>query len=148
MIRAATLDDLNALVRIEKNAFNTSIYHLTPRRQFRYLLTKANAQIWIAMLKGEPCGYIILLLRKNTQFGRLYSIAVTSDHQGGEIGKALFLHAEKCIKQEKLNGMILEIRADNARHLERYIYLGYTIFGRIENYYPDESACIKLKKVF
>ena len=52
MIRAAALDDLDALVGIENRCFDSD---RIPRRNFRYLLTKANA----ATLVERPVAYLV-----------------------------------------------------------------------------------------
>lgn len=147
-IRLATLDDLPALDRVERETFSPALYHRLSKRQYRYLLTKGNCEIWVASTNGTLCGAAILFYRKNSAYGRLYSIAVTPDAQGGDVGKALLTRAEDSIKQRGLKGIIQEIRADNARLKDRYTRLGYTITGTQADYYPDGASCLKLKKDF
>ncbi|MCB1652011.1 MAG: GNAT family N-acetyltransferase [Alphaproteobacteria bacterium] len=148
IIRRAQTSDISDLTRIETRTFDPEKYHLTSRANLRHLLNKGNAELWLAFKDKTPCGMTILLFRKNMSWGRLYSIAVLPEFQGGDIGKKLFEHAENTIKAKKLRGMILEIRADNTRHKERYLKRGYTLWGQTPNYYPDGAPCIKLKKTF
>lgn len=147
-LRLASVKDLDALVDLEGRCFDSSLYHQTPRRQFRYLIQKGNAEIWLSQKNGTICGSIILFFRKNSRFGRLYSINVLPEYRGGDIGKILFQKAEERSKKKAGSGMLLEIREDNLSHLERYKRIGYKIVGRVGDYYPDNAACIKLKKIF
>lgn len=147
-IRTAKPEDTNALYEIETACFNPDQYHQTHKRQIRYLLTKGNADILLLEDKTGICGYSIILYKKRSTLGRLYSIAVKPELQGGEIGKKIFDASENAVKKRGLKGMILEIREDNNRHLERYLKLGYTQFGKAPDYYPDRASCLKLKKIF
>lgn len=147
-LRQAGLADLDALCAVEKESFDPLHYPLTTRRQFRYLLSKGNCEIWVAVRQDKICGMVVLFFRKNTYVGRLYSIVVHPDFQGGLIGKALFEASEAVIKAKGLKGMVLEIRGDNARHLVRYQKLGYVAVDILPDYYPDGMAAIKLRKLF
>lgn len=148
MIRAATLNDLDDLVKLEKKAFDPMIYSIMPRRQFKYLIEKGNAEIWVEERNNILCGSATLLYRKNSQMIRFYSLSVDPDFQGGEIGKDMFKFAESRVKDKNLKGMLLEIRGDNTRLFDRYMRLGYSKTYTVPNYYPDGEMCIKLKKVF
>lgn len=146
--RLASVKDLDTLVKMEKASFPPDKYHHTPRRQFRYLIQNGNAEIWLVENDRIICGSIIMLYRKNSAFGRMYSIGVLPEYQGGTIGKALFEKAEKACKDKGCKGMMLEIRSDNLRHLERYKNIGYAMTKEVGNYYPDEQSCIKMRRIF
>ncbi|QDU81253.1 ribosomal-protein-alanine N-acetyltransferase [Polystyrenella longa] len=146
-LRAARINDLDDLLQIESESFSTESYPLTSRRQFRYLLTKAkNVELFVACLDKNVVGYGLLFFRKNSFWGRLYSISVRPEYQGGAVGKQLFERAEQRIRKRKQKGMLLEIRADNQKHLKRYLGLGYQLIDTIPDYYPDGSAALKLRK--
>lgn len=146
--RRAIIQDLDTLVKMEGASFSPEQYHHTSRRGFRYLIQKGNAEIWLADMGGVICGSIVMFYRKNSKFGRMYSINVLPEYQGGAIGKALFEKAEQACKNMGLRGMTLEIRSDNLRHLERYKNNGYARYKEVDNYYPDKQSCIKLRRLF
>lgn len=148
MIRKASIDDVEVIDAIEKKVFDTACYDLTSKMQYRYLLTKGNAEIWLAEHCGTICGAIVLFFKRNSAWGRLYSIAVLPEFQGKEIGKNLFEQAEHRIKQRRLKGMTLEVRKDNRKHIERYTKLGYQPYYEVVDYYPDGESCLKMKKLF
>ncbi|MAT14076.1 MAG: hypothetical protein CMJ46_02260 [Planctomyces sp.] len=146
-IRPANLSDLDALLEIEEYAFSPEKYPLTSRRQFRSILNGiTNAELYVATEKGVVCGYVLLYYRANSRWGRMYSIAVHPDFQGGRVGKLLFETAEKRIRERHLTGLSLEIRADNHRHRERYTGLGYQLVEQLADYYPDGTAALKFRR--
>ncbi|MEZ6047487.1 MAG: GNAT family N-acetyltransferase [Planctomycetaceae bacterium] len=148
-IRAANLSDLESLQRIETAAFSSEKYPLTSQAQFQRLLNKAkNIELFVATRRSEVVGYILLFYRSNSQWGRLYSIAVHPDSQGSDVGKRLFDFAEQRILKRKLKGLTLEIREDNQRHFERYLKRGYVQVAEVSDYYPDGAAAIKRAKCF
>lgn len=145
-IRLATIHDLDALVQIEEASFAPDKYHLQTRQQYRHLLTRGNCDILLALDDQTPSGMLSIFYRKGANWGRMYSIAVKPEFQKGRIGKDLYLAFEKRLHEKKLRYALLEIRADNQRHLDRYLGLGYKEVRRAADYYPNGSACIKLKK--
>ncbi|MCB1593122.1 MAG: GNAT family N-acetyltransferase [Alphaproteobacteria bacterium] len=146
-LRKATIKDAKALTELELSAFDPAIYHRISGRQFRYLLTKANAETWVALCGKEICGYGTLLFRKNWDKAHFYSLAVSPAFQGKEIGKKLFEEVEAQARK-KYPAMSLEIREDNKKLLERYLKSGYSEERLVPDYYPDRCACIKMKKIF
>lgn len=147
-IRKATLHDLDALMAIELSVFSPASYHLTNKRQYHYLLTKAKAEIWVTECDKVICAAAVLFFKKNTSLIRLYSIAVLPEFQGNAVGKALFEHAEDQVRLNAKKGLTLEVRLDNQRHTQRYLKLGYQPYSEVDEYYPDGMACLKLKKLF
>ena len=146
--RRATIEDLQSLHSMEILVFPKEQYHTTPRRQYRYILTKANAEIWVAEQDKIVIGAVVIFFRKNSFFGRLYSLAVHPDYRNLSIGKNLFLKAEKVIKSKNLIGLILEARADNKQLSSFYKKLGCVQVRTIDNYYPDTCEALKFKKTF
>lgn len=147
-IRLASLSDLNGLCKVEAESFDTTKYHTSSRRQFRHLLTKGQADILVAVNGDDVVGSAVIFYRSTSRFGRFYSLAVRPDFQGGSIGKDLFAAVEKRIKDKGLSGILLEIRGDNAKLLERYIALGYVRTGSLPAYYADGCDGIKMRKTF
>src|SRR3569832_1902202 len=86
MIRDATLDDLDALVEVENRCFASD---RLSRRNFRYLLTKGNAETVIDEEGGVIRGYAMLLFNTGTSLARMYSLAVAPAQQRKGIASAL-----------------------------------------------------------
>ncbi len=145
-IRRATGSDLLELLTLEQAVFPPNLYHLINKRQYKYLLQKANAEIWLASHDQEICAASIVLYRKNTCYGRLYSLAVFPQYQGQGIGSMLLQHAEKRIRQHGLTQLRQELRENRKNLINHYQKIGFVPYGRTAHYYPDGVACLRLKK--
>ena len=147
-IRLAQAADLNKLIDLEAISFSEEKYHLLSSRQYRYLLTKANADIWVGEINGQITASAVVLYRKHWQQCRLYSIAVHPDFQGKGLGTKLMKYIEQAAKKNGLQGMRQEVRQDMQALINHHIDAGYHIYGQLPNYYPDGLGCIQLKKVW
>jgi ribosomal-protein-alanine N-acetyltransferase len=147
-IRPATRNDVSALFEIERIVFDPEKFHLITKRQYRYLIDKGNADIFLGVVDGKPWASSILLYKKNADYGRLYSIAVHPHMQGRGLGAALLHHAEQRVKGKNLSELRQEVRCDDHALINRYKKTGYVVYGETVEYYPDGAACVKLGKSF
>lgn len=145
-IRPANKQDTDSLWKLEQKAFNPDIYHLMSQRSYNRLLSDGRADILVAVDENDRIlGSVVLLYRKNSSIGRLYSISVDPVFQGGAIGKCLWVAAEDMVRKRGKKALVLEIRDDDKR-LGRYEAIGYKKTGEVKSYYPDGAACYKLRK--
>ncbi len=154
MIRPATHDDLEELVRIENVAFVTD---RLSRRSFRYLMSEGNAAILVdspdvrapdaTVPVGGACrGYAIILFNRGTSLARLYSIAVDPAHQRAGLGRALLDAAEEKARRHAAAYMRLEVRAD-AVDVQRFYHAhGFRKFALQPHYYEDDVAAVRMEK--
>ncbi len=143
MIRPATVADLDALVGLENQCFQTD---RLSRRSFRYMLTRAHAFTLISEDDGEVNGYVLVLLNEGTSLARLYSIAIDERARGRGVGAALVTAAEEeAIAQDRVD-MRLEIRRDNAASIGLFTKLGYRQFGIYSDYYEDHMEALRFQK--
>jgi ribosomal-protein-alanine acetyltransferase len=143
MIRPATPDDVEALVRIEQRCFDTD--QLT-RRSFRYLLTRAHAFTLVEAEGAVLRGYATVLLSRGTSLARLYSFAVDPDARGTGTGRALLRAAEDAAREHGCVSMRLEVRPDNRAAIALYEAEGYRRFGTLEDYYEDHAEALRYEK--
>ena len=148
LARIAEYKDIDALVRIEALTFSKDKYHVLTRRNYHYLLTKANAEIWVFEIESQICASAILFYRKGVNFVRLYSLAVLPEYQGRGFGSNLLSCIEAWLRNNGFSEIRQEVRYDNISLLNRYKKDGYLKYGVVVNYYPDGASCIKLKKGF
>lgn len=144
MLRPATLDDLDALVELENACF--SIDRLS-RRNFRYMLTKANAVILVAERGEKLVGYVLLLFHAGTSLARIYSIAVDPTLQRAGLGRELMEGAERAAIAAGCVYMRLEVRPDNSGAINLYKRLGYRKFGTLDDYYEDHAEALRYEKL-
>jgi ribosomal protein S18 acetylase RimI-like enzyme len=151
-VRPATLADLGPLVRLENASFATD--RLT-RRQFRYMLTRAQALTLVAERpEGGPetgpetglAGYVMVLLSRGTSVARLYSIAVAREARTQGVGRLLVAAAEVAVWGEDRAYMRLEIRRDNLASQSLFESAGYRRFGVLSDYYEDHMEALRYEK--
>jgi ribosomal-protein-alanine acetyltransferase len=142
-VRPASLADLEALVEIENACFASD---RLSRRQFHYMLTKAQATTLVAVDGGEMVGYVVLLFSRATSVARLYSIAVRGAVRGRGIGQALVSAAETTAWERERAYLRLEIRRDNLASQRLFERAGYRRFGVLSDYYEDHMEALRYEK--
>jgi len=143
MNRAATLEDIDALTSLEEQCFDDD---RISRRQFRHLLTRANAAVLVEERTGRIVGDVVVLFSRATSVARLYSLAVAPDTRGEGLGKELMRAAEQVAWANHRAYIRLEVRKDNTSAIELYEQLGYRRFGEWEDYYDDHAAAWRYEK--
>jgi ribosomal protein S18 acetylase RimI-like enzyme len=144
-VRTAVLDDLESLLALENQAFCSD---RISRRQFRYLLTRAQARTLVACDDGGAIvGYVMVLLRRGSHRARIYSIAVDAACRHSGWGRRLVLAAERLASALGRTEMRLEVRTDNASSQALFAALEYHPFAVQEDFYEDHAAAVRLYKL-
>jgi len=143
MIRTATLQDIDALVTIENQCFESDRLN---RRNFRYLLTKGHAVTQVVEEDEIIGGYVLVLFHRGTSTARLYSIAVDKTCRQSGIGRSLVQAAETAALMRDTITMRLEVRDDNTPSIRLFESMDYRQFGRYLKYYADEADAVRLEK--
>jgi ribosomal protein S18 acetylase RimI-like enzyme len=142
-IRPATTGDLDALVALENASFDSD---RISRRQFNYLLKRANASILVAIENGRLVGGLVLLYSRATSVARLYSIAVDASMRGRGVACDLMQAAESEAWAHQRAYLRLEVRKDNEAAIGLYDSLGYRCLGEVADYYDDHMAAWRFEK--
>jgi ribosomal protein S18 acetylase RimI-like enzyme len=142
-VRAAEMADLDALVDMESRCFDSD---QISKRQFRYLLTRANASVMVAERQGMLLGDAVVLFSRATSVARLYSLAVDMEARGRGVGTRLIKAAEKEAWSHSRAYLRLEVRKDNQAALRLYESLGYRRLGELAHYYEDQMDAWRLEK--
>lgn len=143
MLRHATLDDIPALLAIERQCFTTD---RLSRRSFRHLLTRGNAVTLLDENEGRIRGYVLLLFSRGTSMARLYSIAVHPEYGRRGVGDRLLEEAEAAALERDCVSMRLEVRRDNAASLALFRRHGYRQFEEVLDYYEDHMDALRFEK--
>ena len=142
-VRRVRKEDLSGMVELENRSFE---FDLFTRKQYRYLIAKANSTAFVLTVGKIISGSAIVLWRKNSTKAHLYTIAVDPALQGRGLGKRLL---EVCLKEARRRGcdrFSLEVRADNKRAIALYKMAGYEITGRVAKYYEDDCDALQMEK--
>lgn len=143
MIRAATIDDIDDLTAIENACFDLD---RLSRRNFRYMLTKGNADTLVYEDEQGVQAYVMVLYTRGTSLARLYSLAVLQQLQGQGVGRQLVEAAEIKATEHECVYMRLEIRPDNVASQNLFEKLGYRQFGAYHDYYEDHMDALRYEK--
>jgi ribosomal protein S18 acetylase RimI-like enzyme len=143
VIRDATVNDLDALVRLEERCFDSD---RLSRRSFRYMILRSHARLVVDEEHGALRGYALVLFLRGTSLARLYSIATDPDHRGKGIGQTLLTAAEDAAREHGAVSMRLEIRSDNHVAERLYRAAGYRQFGTYQDYYADHADALRMDK--
>lgn len=147
-IRRARLSDIPALLALEQRCFPGD--RLT-RRQFRYMLTKANAVTVVADRSHgrQPptiTGYVLVLFSRGTSMARLYSVAVDPDARTRGVARVLVQAAEEEARERECACVRLEIRKDNTASIRLFEQCGYRRIGEYDDYYEDHMDAWRYEK--
>jgi ribosomal protein S18 acetylase RimI-like enzyme len=143
IIRVAVTQDIDQLLGIEQRCFQTD---RLSRRNFSYLLTKANAHTLLAETDGIIQGYIMVLFSQATSAARLYSIAVEASWRNQGVAQALLQGVEQYALERDTVSMRLEVRADNTASQQFFKKHGYKKFGVVADYYEDHEHALRFEK--
>jgi ribosomal protein S18 acetylase RimI-like enzyme len=143
MIRAATVQDLDALVALERQGFASD---QLDRRRLRYMITRANASLLVDGTTEQLRGYALVLFHRRTALARLYSIAVDQSARGHGLGRALLRAAEAVAVARGCVSMRAEIRRDNDASRRLFTAAGYRPFEDVADYYEDHMAAVRRAK--
>lgn len=144
-IRPANYQDLPALLYLEESGFGEDRFSPS---QVKYLLMKAHTTVYIIEFKRKVAGAAIMLWRKNSALGRLYSIVIDPVFHGLGLGSRLLEACESAAAKQGCRSIALEVRVDNIRGIALYEKFGYQPAGIIKGYYADGMNGLKMVKKF
>lgn len=139
IVRPMHLDDLKAILEIERVSFSTPwsleafTVELTDNEYARYLCLE---------LEGQVIGYMGLWFILDE--GHITNIAITPDRRGQHWGEYLMRSVMETMLVQGMERMTLEVRVSNSTAQSLYKRLGFTIAGVRKGYYVDtkEDAMI------
>ena len=142
-LRLATAEDIAALVALENRCFD---HDRLSRRNFHWMITRANARLTLAEEDGRLLGYALVLFHQGTSLARLYSIASDPQARGRGLGQRLLEAAEQAALENDCAFLRLEVRPDNGAAIALYERNGYLPFARLSDYYEDHTEALRYEK--
>lgn len=140
-LRAARPDDLPALLDLERQFPGDRM----SRRSLRRLLASPTALWILADDLGALRGYALVLLRRGSEVGRLYSLMVAPAARGQGLGFRLTGAAMVAARDAGRRRLRLEVRADNAEAVALYRRAGFREIGRTPAYYEDGQDAVRFE---
>ena len=138
MIKQATLEHINELLRLENKLFGSNDFAMS-RGSFYYHM-KRN-QLYVYKEKNEIVGYILWLKRKT--YYRLYSLGVCESFRNKGISKALLAYSFVHLKSDAYT---LEVKKINQSAIALYEQFGFIKQKILSEYYPDNTDAYFMKK--
>jgi ribosomal protein S18 acetylase RimI-like enzyme len=142
-LREAVPADAPVLLRIEEQCFPTD--RIKPR-QMRYLLTRARALNLVVDNGAGAVAYCCCLTPAQTDRpARLYSLAVAPACRGRGLAVALLQRLLDALRERGYRRLRLEVRAGDRRTQALYQRFGFRELSRIEGYYEDGAAALRME---
>lgn len=138
-LRQATIDDLQALIHLEKNSF-----HATRRMSTKALknsLLSSFQDVWVWQ-DDHVLGCAIVF--RHASVHRLYSIAVDPKHRGKSIGKQLMLHVLQEAQRAGATKVSLEVEQSNVYLVSYYENFGFKITQALKDYYGTSQDAFRM----
>lgn len=144
-IRPAEISDIDALLNIESICFVTD--HIKPR-QMRYLVMKAKALFWVAVIQQKVVGYGLMFTPKASNPARLYSLAVLPEYRSMKIGFMLLESLLLQVKKIGYKSCKLEVLSNDQKTIEFYQRFGFTKEKFLPEYYQNGKTALRMLLVF
>ena len=143
-LRTARAGDVDGILALERSFPGDRM----SARSVRRFIGAPGACVRVAAVGTRIAGALVLLLRRNSCWARIYSVAVDPDFRGRGIGRRLVLAAEADARRRGCAGVTLEVREDNAAARALYEQMGYRVDAVLPGYYEDAAPGIRLRKPF
>ncbi|APC97784.1 GNAT family N-acetyltransferase [Francisella frigiditurris] len=134
LISHANLNQLDDLIEIENSLFNSD---KISRRQMTYNIKKQKL-FFTAVSNDSLAGYILCFEYKKQI--RIYSLAVSTVHQGKGIAQSLLNHLFKLTTKN----IYLEVNTNNLGAIRLYQKNNFVISKTISNYYENGDSAYKM----
>lgn len=143
MIREMVIQDLDAVISIEKTLFTDPWLH----ESFRYEIEDNKLSHYFVITENDEImgyfGFIILL-----DECQIYNVAVKKEFQHQGYGKKMLQFIIDYCKERDVKWVILEVREFNFHALELYEKFGFKRAARIRGYYRhplEDGILMKLE---
>ena len=132
-LEAMTLDDLNAVLKIEQHTYP----HPWSRGNFADAL-RAGYPGQLLMAGDEILGYMVAM--RGFEEVHLLNITVAPEFQGQGYGVLMLDALSVWARGRQAQWLLLEVRVGNTRAMRVYERYGYRRVGERKNYYPADHG--------
>ncbi|WP_091230829.1 ribosomal protein S18-alanine N-acetyltransferase [Microbacterium sp. 3J1] len=144
-LRAATADDLDAIMAIERRSFPTDAW--SPELMAAEL-ESPHGRYLVDEVEGTIIGYGGVRALQGGADADIQTIALDAVHRGSGRGRALLRALLDAAEERGAQEVFLEVRADNPSAEGLYLSEGFEEIGRRPRYYqPDDVDAIVMRLV-
>lgn len=137
MLRAATSDDLGAIMAIERSSFPTDAWS---EAMMRAELESPHNHYVVAEEAGVVVGYAGVRAPAGASDGDVQTIALDANRRGRGAGRALLHALLEFAAERRVHEMFLDVRADNPIAQGLYVSEGFREIARRPNYYAADGV--------
>jgi ribosomal protein S18 acetylase RimI-like enzyme len=127
--KQATLEDLDALVKVQAESFG--VPEILSRQSIVHRLKEPACRVFLARFGGSEveCGESVGLLRLQDEGGSvgIYGFGVMPDYQGRGYGRQMLEEAIRLVRSEGDSPIMLDVETTNERALGLYLSCGFEI---------------------
>lgn len=143
MIRPATIDDLDAIMALERALFPADAWS---EGMMREELQSPHGAYFVDERAGRLIGYAGLRAPAGSRDADVQTIAVAAEAQGTGRGRALLETLLQEASARRVREVFLDVRADNPVARRLYESAGFTEVGRRPRYYqPDDVDAVVMR---
>ncbi|MEL7486775.1 MAG: ribosomal protein S18-alanine N-acetyltransferase [Pseudomonadota bacterium] len=141
-VRAATLDDLTALVRLESAAFGDAAWG---EARLHGSLASSTTSFVLASRGDVAAGFAGWRIAADE--AELLTIGVAPEARRGGCARLLLDRAAGAAARAGARALFLEVSEDNAAARALYAAVGYEPIGARKGYYRSGATALQLRKV-
>ena len=147
IIRPASLDDLDAIMEIERNSFliawEAAVYRKICSKEGR-VLSSDRGMLFMDVLAKEKkiTGYAVWETDTHLRKGHILNLAIIEEERREGYGRLLIRHVQESLRKVGMTSCYLEVRESNSSARSLYETCGYLISDRLTEYYSDEDAIV------
>jgi len=143
MIRKATINDVIAIERLEKQTFGSSL-------GFNFLINEIEANdiahYFVYEINNEIIGYIGVRIYDNN--AEIFNFLIKDSHRSQGYGLELFNYFINYLNEYNIEKITLEVRKSNKQAMRFYLKQGFIHSHTRKNYYENnEDAYLLIKEV-
>ena len=143
MIRPATIDDLDAIMALERASFPSDAWSAAMMREE---LSSPHSAYYVDEQARRVVGYAGLRAPAGARDADVQTIAVAAEVRGTGRGRALLETLLREASDRRIGEVFLDVRADNPVAQQLYASEGFTEIARRPRYYqPDDVDAVVMR---
>jgi ribosomal-protein-alanine acetyltransferase len=143
VIRPATIDDLDAIMALERASFPSDAWSAAMMREE---LSSPHGAYYVDEQEPRVVGYAGLRAPAGARDADVQTIAVAAEVRGTGRGRALLETLLREASDRRIGEVFLDVRADNPVAQQLYASEGFTEIARRPRYYqPDDVDAVVMR---